>query len=467
MLSSSKNDRNESKQEARFVARIDVLMERVDTLAATVATTASAMAKRDGEIASLRRELQTRDDALQGLVAQARAGSPAADDGKLRALEDAVAAMTSERSKGGSSKQLEELTAKVGLIGQRLETVSTTVSTTAAGMAAREGEIATIRKRLDSAPAIVTGGTPADPALKQQLADLSEAVASMKLSMDAHAAEVATLKTQAEQRAAEPDRPSEELSAMLAALRTQVEALSGLRTGVTDEQLDERLADTDSALARLSERIDELSRSVESAATNLADKEHELAALHRHFTESSARIEAVVDDIREALSAFPDMGSSAVEELATRVERMESAAREAAEARSNGTDDLAHRIEVIDRRLATVATEVARAKTLWPVALRSLEARLDDAVSHAHRDQPESPSTTDDAASTTDVPADPSDDLLAGLRDSLHAMETVAAEMARASDALSPADDDEEAPETHEPVAAAGATVVPLRTGEP
>jgi chromosome segregation ATPase len=467
MLSSSKSDKNDSKQEVRFAARIDVLMERVDTLAATVATTASATAKRDGEIASLRRELQARDDALQQLVVQARAGSPAADDGKLRALEDTVAAMASERSKAGSSKQLEEVTQKVGLLGQRLETLSTTVSTTAAGMAAREGELATIRKRLESGPAAVAGGTTADPALKQQLVDLSASIASMKLFIDEQAAELAALKTQAERQAAEPDRPSEELSSMLAALRTQVEALNGLKTGVSDEQLDERLAGTDSALAVLSERIDGLSRSVESAAANLADKEHELSALHRHFTESSARIEAVVDDIREALSAFPDMGSSAVEELATRVELMESATREASEARSKGADDLAHRIDVIDRRVATVATEVARAKTLWPVALRSLEARLDDAVSHAHRDEAESPTSTDDTTSKTDDHGDSSDDLLAGLRDSLHAMETVAAEMARASDALSSTDDEETGVDEAAPVASAGATIVPLRTGEP
>ena len=53
MLSS----KNESKVEERFQARIELLTERLDTLATTVATTASAIAKKDGEIASLRREL--------------------------------------------------------------------------------------------------------------------------------------------------------------------------------------------------------------------------------------------------------------------------------------------------------------------------------------------------------------------------------------------------------------------------
>jgi hypothetical protein len=98
------------------------------------------------------------------------------------------------------------------------------------------------------------------------------------------------------------------------------------------------------------------------------------------------------------------------------------------------------------------------------------------------------------AAPQTHVPDAPADDLLAGLRDSLQAMETVAAEMARASDTLSPAveqdvgghlappaaADDAEVPaeepggtsfqsveESPAAAAAGGATVVPLRTGEP
>ena len=39
---------------------------------------------------------------------------------------------------------------------------------------------------------------------------------------------------------------------------------------------------------------------------------------------------------------------------------------------------LAERIDGLDGRVETVAVEIKRAKTLWPVALRSLEARLDD-----------------------------------------------------------------------------------------
>jgi len=425
VLSSSKND---SKQEVRFAARLDVLMERVDTLSSTVATTASAIAKKDGEIASLRRDLQSRDETLQALVAQARMASQTPPGGaeiditELRSLKNAVAALTKDRAQAGSAAQVESLATTVRSLGQRLEVLSTTVSTTAAGVT--------------------------DPAAMQR-------VAALEL-------ELASVKAQAEQRAAEPDRPSDELLSTLATLRAQVEALGGLTSGVTEEQLDQRVAETYSALARFSQRIDSLAESVESATTSLGDKEHELAALHRHSTESSTRIESIVDDIREALSAFAEVGTSTVEDLGVRVDQVEKAARDALETRERAAGELERRIEVIDQRVAAVATEVARAKTLWPVALRSLEARLDDAVSHVHRHEPDA---VDDAAATTGDD-EPSGDLLAGLRDSLQAMETVAAEMARASEVLGSPED--ETP-TAEPQAAAavGATIVPLRASEP
>jgi hypothetical protein len=122
-----------------------------------------------------------------------------------------------------------------------------------------------------------------------------------------------------------------------------------------------------------------------------------------------------------------------------------------------------------------VAEEVSRAKTLWPVALRSLEARLDDAVHGHRRPEPGQDVVPDDAP----LEAEPADDLLAGLRDSLQAMETVAAEMTRASDTLGETSDDAPSPDVPPPTpspshpeqapaaAAGGATIVPLRTGEP
>lgn len=432
MLSSSKSD---SKQESRFAARIDVLSERVDTLAATVATTASAMAKKDGEIAALRRDLLARDETVRALAAQTQAASatpavnPAADVNELRSLRNAIAALTKERAEGGSGAEFADLATKVGTLGQRVEALSTTVAASAQRSAAPYPET-------------------------QRLGVLE--------------AELAEVRTRVDRGSAESERPSEELRAMLITLRSQVEALGGIRSGVTEDRLNERLAETDNTFEQLGQRIDVLAEQVESASSSLGDKERELSALHRHFTESSNRIEAVVEDIREALTAFPDPGSTTVDDLAARIEQVAESAREAAETRDRTGSELPRRIDTLEQRIAAVATEVARAKTLWPVALRSLEARLDDAV-HARRHDV---ATADVDREALDAPDDgPADDLLAGLRDSLQAMETVAAEMARASDALDLEDDDssstDEQEEPHASVVAAGATIVPLRTGEP
>ena len=418
------------------MARLDVLSERVDTLAATVATTASAMAKKDGEIASLRRELQLRDEQIQALAARPQA--PAAGDPReLQQLRETVAALSSERSTQGGSKQIDELTAKVGLLGQRLETLSTTVSTTAAGLAGRDGELANIRKRLETHDGTPAGATPtADPGIKRQLDELASTATGTKLRLDGQAAELESLKSQLAERQA---APADELRAMLTMLRARVESLDGLGAGVTQEALDDRLSETDEALAALSQRVEELGTGVESATASLSDKEHELAALHRHFMESSSRIETIVDDLRQALGAFPDTDPDALAVLTRRLDTTSAGATALANRvdrlEATHVDDLltglAERIDGLDGRVETVAVEIKRAKTLWPVALRSLEARLDDVAPPRPRDDetldaPESP--------LEDEHEDDSDDLLAGLRDSLQAMENVAAELERSQD---------------------------------
>ena len=424
MLSS----RGDSKQDARFVARLDVLMERVDTLASTVATTASAIAKKDGEIAALRRDLETRDHTVQALVERARAAEaipsgPAAEATELRSLRNAVAALTKEHAQGGSAARVAELAASVHSLAQRVETLAATTSATASH-------------------------EEPDEALRQRLSAIEIGLASVR--------------AQVEDRARDSGSPSEELLGMLERLRSQVEALGGIASGVSEEQLDRRLASTDDELASLGRRIDLLATHVESATSSLSDKEHELAALHRHFNESSTRIESIVDDIREALTAFPELGSASLADIAARLEHLEQAQREAAEAQDRVAAELARRVDSLEQRVASVATEVARAKTLWPVALRSLEARLDDAV-HARRP---GEGTSEAPAVREPSSSEPAGDLLAGLRDSLQAMENVAAEMARASDALDGPEPDVET--SDEPrVAAAGATIVPLRTGDP
>ena len=151
---------------------------------------------------------------------------------------------------------------------------------------------------------------------------------------------------------------------------------------------------------------------MESATASLSDKEHELAALHRHFKESSSRIETIVEDLREALGAFPDTDPDALAALTRRLDTT-SAGVTALTNRVDGLeathiDDLlaglAERIDGLDGRVEAVAVEIKRAKTLWPVALRSLEARLDDVASLRPRDDETSVPSRPPRTSTRTTP---------------------------------------------------------------
>jgi len=561
---SSKDD---AKQEARFAARLDVLGERVDTLASTVATTASAMAKKDGEIATLRRDLELRDQQLQSLAARTSQVASPTDPQELQALRQAVAVLQSERATRGNSKQLDEVMSKLNLLAERLDTLSATVSTTAAGLAGRDGEIAAIRKHLGTTQVAGQSAPSVNHDLERQVRELGVHVVSTKARLDDHAAELEAVKAQL----SEPHPHAEELRAMLTALRARVEALASLRAGVTEEVLDERLAESQATLAALGQRLEELTSDVESATAGLAARDVKLEALQRQVTESSSaaestaelrerlaetegaldaarhqlaklgslvesgtasladngqrldtlerrhsesvsRIAAVADDLRgvhagvseerlderlaptstalQALEQRIDELSSGVESSTTshadeeerlgalhrqvtdsssRIESIADDLREALAAFPEATpeqlDELGTRIDSVEKRVASVAAEVARAKMLWPVALRSLEARLDDvAPKHAPPDSAaETAVVAHDENGPSDEPEGTADDLLAELRDSLQAMESVAAELERNG---SPRHDPTETRDVEKAVAG-GARVVPLRTPDP
>jgi chromosome segregation ATPase len=491
---SSKSD---AKAEGRFAARLDVLTERVDMLATTIATTASAIAKKDGEIAALQRAFEERDQTLRALVehanraAQAPPADAPIDESELRSLKNAVAALTKERAGGVNAAQIERLVATVRALAERVDALAAVVA------------------------------TPSEPT-----PDLA-----LTARVDAVAAELAAVKTALEPR-------TEELVAMLAVLHERVDGLTAV--SVTEKQLDERLAETRTALEALPHRIDELSARVDSGSESLADrvqelhvvqrevaettaavgsvaqridrldsmvesgtasltdKEQRLGALERQFADSRARIESIADDFasapaetRTALDALAhriDELSSGLEsattshtdeeqrlealhrqvsESSSRIESIADDLREALGAFPEATPDqvgeLNTRIDMVEQRVATVAVEVARAKTLWPVALRSLEARLDDVAPKSAHDEPRA--ETNEVVPERDEPGETTDDLLAGLRDSLQAMESVAAELERTAE-VTPEDTAEEQPQSQQAVAG-GARVVPLRTPDP
>jgi hypothetical protein len=333
--------------------------------------------------------------------------------------------------------------------------------------------VADLSHRLDALPAFD------EELLDHRLGAATEAVANVSQRVDQLTEAVAGLERTRAADEERLDRRFDRMKDSLADLSHRLDALPGF----DEKRVDRRFTEVEDTLVTFGVRLDALAQSVESAASSLGHRKDEVAALHRQYTDSSARIESIVDDIREALHAYPDVSDASLDEVTARLERLETSMRKAGETSVRAAGELSGRIDVIDRRVATVAEEVSRAKTLWPVALRSLEARLDDAVT-AHGAERGA-----EDGSPTDGRGELSHDLLAGLRDSLQELESVAEEMARASETLggpgevsapdAPADETHEddaapaEPETPAPsstpaaASAGGATIVPLRSGEP
>ena len=156
---------------------------------------------------------------------------------------------------------------------------------------------------------------------------------------------------------------------------------------MTQEALDDRLTETDEALAGLSQRVDELATGVESATASLGGQ----GARARSAPPALHGVELAHRDDRRrhprGARCVPGHGSRTRSPRSPRgstdVGGRDRSGESGRSARGRSrrrppSAELAERIDALDGRVAAVAAEIARAKTLWPVALRSLEARLDD-----------------------------------------------------------------------------------------
>ena len=337
--------KDEPKHLERLTNRVDVIADRLDTLATTISTTAAAIAKKDGELANLRRELEDGSQRVESLAAAV--GDGAGTEAEIRELRRAVTSLAAERSEPAGDKRVRELDARVALLSNRVEALATTVSTTASGLAGRNGELAAIKRSLAAArPA--DGQVAVDEALRRRIQDLASSAATA-----------------------------------IVRLQTQADELAGLRA-----DMDARIAGIAGDVTALSGRLDLLTAEVATSASGLRESEHELDALRRELTEAGSRVAAVADGLQTVLGAISEAAeddaarSEAVERLEQRVD--EAVARQqTVTARLSG--ELEHaltgmsaRIDEVERNGSAVVSELARAKALWPSALRSLEARVDD-----------------------------------------------------------------------------------------
>ena len=265
------------------------------------------------------------------------------------------------------------------------------MSTTAAGLAGREGELATIRKRLDSSPRRIAGQRDAGcrPGAQATSSTTSRPrPRTSQLASTSRPRRSTSLKAQLASRETDSPPASDELRAMLDDAphtdRVARRAPGGSHRGGARRSAGRNRPTPLPASLRASMSL----RAAVEAATARVCRTRSTSSQRCTGTSSSpARASRpIVDDLREALGAFPETDpdalaaltatarddSAGVASVASRVDRLEGAHVDDLRA------ELGERIDLIDKRVETVAVEIKRAKTLWPVALRSLEARLDD-----------------------------------------------------------------------------------------
>lgn len=272
----------------------EAFAERMDMLASTVSSTAAALAKTDGEIASLRRELGSGLARLEELTVELRSRARASD---VHELQKQLGSLTFEHSRTPEPKRVDDLSSKVAVLAERVNTLAATVSTTAASVAGRDGEVAALRRQFSEGPQ----GPAVDEALLRRVQDAVAASASASMRIESYGDEVTALASRVDL-----------LAETLTALTRRVEA---------DEK--ERLT----LAASVAEAAASRWREVERSLGDLADR---LDAAEQHEA-------ALASELGRVTSLWP----AALRSLEGRVEELANAPRPPASDPGLPTDDLA------------------------------------------------------------------------------------------------------------------------------
>ena len=384
--------KHDPKLEKRLTNRVDVLADRLATLASTVSTAAASLARKDGEIANLRRELEDGNKRVEGLVRQLGKGANADEVEKLRV---AVRAVQAERPARSGDARVDALDGKVAYLNERIDTLATTVATTAAGLVGREGEIANLRQRLDEGAARIEQAAAelrrmqGSSTLADRLDTLQSAVDATTAGLGARERDIAAVRGRIDEAYSRVGTVVAELRSSITTLSNQVAALETLPE-TTERALESRAAE-------LHVRMDSLASGLESAASTLADKDAELTALGTSVTEVSERVDTVVRGLEGVLQRLPEPGTidpavaerleqlsasvvAATEQLAA-VEAASSARADESAARGSALEallaDVGERLDVLERDRDTAAEQLTRVGELWTEERAWVRGRLE------------------------------------------------------------------------------------------
>jgi chromosome segregation ATPase len=389
--------KHDPKLEKRLTERVDVLAERLATLAETVSTTASSLARKDGELNALRKELEDGARRIESL-ARERAAVDSAELDKLRA---SVRAVEAERPARAADARVDGLAAKVGLLAERVDTLSKTVATTAAGLVGREGEIAALRQQLDAGSARIEQATielrrmQGDGALAHRLEALRDALDEATDRLAARERDIAAVRSRIDEAYSRVGTVVAQMQTSIAGLSSQIGALETL-PGATEKALATQAADLRERLDALDARLDSLASGMETASRGADEREAEIRQLDRRLDDSAARVDALasqVDDVLARLAEPRPLDASvqarlekldgSIAEMTVRLSDLGSAsAAEAAEAEAHAETlerslhSLGERIAALEHEHEKVAGQLEHAVAAWSEERHDMNERL-------------------------------------------------------------------------------------------
>ena len=442
---------HDPRLESRLTDRIDVLTDRVGTLASAVSTTSSELARRDGEIAALRRELDRGSAQIEAFGQEVAKGAPEAEIEKLR---KAMATLSIEHSPRKADDQVDRLGGKVDYLTERVDTLAKTVAATAAGLAGRDGDLAMLRQKLDERTKRLEQGlvelaqrpeATLDPRLDVLEAEVQQSVAGLvaqheatealrqawATSLDAHAAsqnsKLAGLVTRLDAVATEAESTSTGLAAKHAAVEQRLaEALLGsareaARTGELERRLTELTGRQETAERAAAGDRDELAAEAGRASKAVADQ---LSGL----VERIGKVEGVVTAGASETARMSAEWASKLEEIISLEAQLRTVQDGVAQA-ARWTESAGPRFAELDERLQAVeqagvdaASEMARVTASWAEELEGIAAKIDATAASALD------------ATSRDTQAELLTELNTRLDAIVHDRQAVAAQIARASE---------------------------------
>ena len=260
------------------------MADRFDLIADTVSSTAASVAKRDGELTLMRRELETRIGNLENYVTAALQ--------EVRSAE-AAAAVKRERAvvpdpRARDDRKVVLLTEETAALSAQLQAMATTVEATSAGVAGHERVLEVLSRRLETPGE--SGHARLDAALEQRLDDLVRATTAAAQVLDVQGGEIATVRTALANSNDALEQRVEELRHAIAELVVRVEDPKDATAG------DAKLGDA------LERRLDDVVQAVTSAVDRLDAHQAEIAAINTILATPGEALDLRVEELGQMVS---------------------------------------------------------------------------------------------------------------------------------------------------------------------